>query len=110
MRSFPVLWSFGEELSTGRLDVDEDRIVLTSRTHAFSFPQSAIVRELIERGPGRRIRGLPALTLDLAGGQIRLASLGGAGSLLEIAKLVSATTGAEPAPRSSFPIPATIRR
>jgi hypothetical protein len=107
--TFPVLWTFNNELSTGRLDVEDDRLTLTSRTHAFSIPRSAILHQTVERGPGKRIRGLPALTLDLRGGQVRLASLGGAGSLQEIAQLVSASQAEEPGPRLSSLTPATTR-
>lgn len=105
-----MLWSFQGALETGRLEIDEERVSLGARTRSLTFPVDAIVAQAVEREPGRRIRGLPALMLELVtGDQIRLASLGGAGSLQEIALLVSAP-GAAPGLRSSFPNPATTPR
>ncbi len=115
MRStFPVLWLFNDVLATGRLDIEDGRLTLTARDRSFSSPVSGVGDHVIERGPARRIRGLPALTLDLADGvQVRLASLGGAGSLQEISSLVggpgfSAPVTA-PALRSSSRSRATTR-
>jgi hypothetical protein len=112
MRStFPVLWSLHGVLATGRLDIEDDRLTLTARTRSVSFPVASIADRVLERGRARRIRGLPALTLGLRGGeQVRIASLGGAGSLQEISILLGCSQvsepGAAPALRSSFPTPA----
>jgi hypothetical protein len=105
--TFPVLWQFHDTLSTGRLDLDDERLTLTGRDRSFSTPRAAVVGGMVERAHGRRLRGLAALTLELAGGeQVRVASLGGVGSLHEIALLVSASQEAEPARQSSCLHPA----
>jgi hypothetical protein len=112
MRStFPVLWSLRDVLLTGRLDVEDGRLTLTARARSLSFPLDSITGRALERGSSRRIRGLPALTLDLIGGeQVRVASLGGAGSLQEISFLLGGPGLSAPvqAPvlRSSSPTPA----
>ena len=112
MRStFPVLWSLNGVLATGRLDIEDGRLTLTARARSLSFPAASIAGRILERGSARRIRGLPALTLELNGGeQVRIASLGGAGSLQQISMLLGgprlSAPAAGPVLRSSSPTPA----
>lgn len=87
-KTFPVLWALHGQTRTGKLEVSRERIELSSRGHTFAFARDAVAHFVIERGATARIRGLPAITVSLAGGDVvRVASLGGAGSLHEVAAL-----------------------
>lgn len=87
----PVIWTSHDAISTGRLEVADDRVVLAARDRTFSFPLDSVVTSVVERGPARRLRGLPILSLRLAQGDcVEIASLGGAGSLHELALRVGA--------------------
>jgi len=86
----PVIWTLHGTTSPGRLDVSHGRLALTSRGRAFAFPFAAIAASMIERGPARRLRGLPVLSLLLVGGEmVTVASMGGPGSLQELAAVVA---------------------
>jgi hypothetical protein len=85
----PVIWMLHGLTSAGRLDVAADRLTLTSGGRAFSFPLGSVASFAIERGPGQRLRGLPALSVRLKEGEtVQVASLGGSGSLHQLAALV----------------------
>lgn len=85
----PVIWSFHGKTSSGKLDVAYDRVALTSRGRVFSFPLGSIATFMIERGPARRLRGLPVLSLRLVGGEtLTVASMGGPGSLQDLAAVI----------------------
>jgi hypothetical protein len=90
----PVIWMLHGTTSAGRVDVSRGRLELTSRGRAFAFPLAQIATFMIERGPARRLRGLPVLSLRLVGGEtIAVASMGGPGSLQLLA---AAIRGAQP--------------
>jgi hypothetical protein len=90
-RTFPVIWAIHDRTRTGKLEAFKDRLELTSRDHTLSFSRDAVTHYAVERRADARIRGLPAVTVQLAGGEIvRIASLGGPGSLHEIAATVAA--------------------
>lgn len=82
----PVIWTFRGETCTGRVELARQRVTLSSRHETVSFETGAIATFAIERAPAQRLRGLPVLSLRLVGGDvIRIASLGGVGSLHELA-------------------------
>src|SRR6478752_4582746 len=90
-KTFPVVWALHGRTHTGKLEVLKERLELSSRGHTLSFPLRAVAHFTVERGADTRIRGLTAVTIRLAGGDVvRVASLGGAGSLHEIARLLTA--------------------
>jgi hypothetical protein len=90
-RTFPVIWALHDRTHTGKLEVFKDRLELTSRSHTLSFPRESVTHYAVERRADARIRGLPAVTVQLAAGEVvRIASLGGAGSLHELAAIVAA--------------------
>jgi len=92
-KTFAVIWTLHGRTYSGKLELLKDRLELWSRHHTLSFPRDHICHYVIERSPDARIRGLPALTISLDGGEVvRVASLGGAGSLHELAALVAATS------------------
>jgi hypothetical protein len=94
-KSFPVIWALHGQTRTGKLEASRDRVELTSRGYTFAFARDAIAHFGVERGATNRLRGLPAITVSLAGGEVvRVASLGGAGSLHEVAALL-ASDGSE---------------
>lgn len=87
----PVVWVLHGKTSSGRLDVSADRVTLTSKGRAFSFPLRSIASFTIDRAPARRLRGLPVLSLRLNQGEtVAVASMGGPGSLQQLAALVGA--------------------
>jgi hypothetical protein len=89
-KTFAVIWDLHGHTHTGKLETLKERLELTSRQCTLSFPRHSVSHYVIERSPDARIRGLPALTIRLVGGEVvRLASLGGVGSLHEIAELVA---------------------
>ena len=96
-RTFPVIWSLHGDTQTGKLEVTKERLELTSRGYTFAFPRDSVTHFDVERGAGARIRGLPTLKIRLVGEHVlRIASLGGAGSLHEISALLAAEGRMEP--------------
>src|SRR5689334_2788263 len=82
----PVIWTLHGITSPGRVDASRERIELVSRTRAFAFPVGSVAAFMIERSPARRLRGLPVLSVRLAGGErVDVASMGGPGSLQDLA-------------------------
>ena len=100
-KTFPVIWALHGRTHTGKLEVLKERVGLTSRGYTFSFPRAAVVNSVVERTAESRIRGLPAVTVQLMGGEIvRVASLAGAGSLHELTQLLAvAGDGLGPRPQ-----------
>ena len=89
-KTFPVVWALHGLTHTGKLEGFKERLELSSRGYTLSFPRGSVAQFMIERGAGKRIRGLTAITIHLGGGDVvRVASLGGAGSLHEIADLLA---------------------
>lgn len=85
----PVVWTLHGKTSSGRVDVSADRLTLTSKGRAFSFPLRCVASFGIERAPSLRLRGLPVLRLRLRQGDtVVVASMGGPGSLLQLAAVV----------------------
>jgi hypothetical protein len=85
-----ILWTIGGELHTGRLNVLRDRVELRSRRHSLSIPRASVGRCSIDRGPAVRIRGLPVLRLELAGGTVvRIASLESVGDLKDLTETLA---------------------
>jgi hypothetical protein len=90
----PVVWNVGDATYTGRLQLGDDGLTLTAKGHTLSLSGVSIASLRIERTPGQRLRGLPVLRLLLEGGvDVRLASLGGAGSLNELTAAIAARQG-----------------
>jgi hypothetical protein len=90
-KTFPIIWALHGRTHTGKLEPFKERLELSSRGYTLSFPRGSVTHFVVERDAGNRIRGLPAITIRLAGGEVvRVASLGGAGSLHEIAQLLAA--------------------
>jgi hypothetical protein len=93
----PVIWTLHGKTSPGRVEVSRGRLELTSRGRAFAFPLGSVATFMIDRAPARRLRGLPVLSLRLVGGDtVAVASMGGPGSLQDLA----ATVGGNQAGRS----------
>jgi hypothetical protein len=87
----PVIWTVGGATHAGRIELVDDRVTLTSGIDSVSFAAATIAAFAIERAPAERLRGLPVLSARLADGRVvRVASLGGAGSLHELAAWVGA--------------------
>ena len=96
-KTFPVIWSLHGETHTGKLDVTKERIELTSRGYTFAFPRDSVIHFVVERSAEARIRGLTSIKIRLVGEHVvRIASLGGAGSLHEISALLAADGRMEP--------------
>lgn len=86
----PVIWSLHGTTTPGRVEVSRNRLTLTSRGRAFAVPLASVAAFGIERAPSRRLRGLPVLSLTLVGGDVlSVASMGGPGSLQDLAALVA---------------------
>ena len=85
----PVIWTLHGTTLPGRVDVSGERVELTSRGRAFAFPLDLVSNFTIDRAPARRLRGLPVLCLRLVGGEaVAVASMGGPGSLQDLAAAV----------------------
>lgn len=86
-RKYAVLWSTGDNVfGSGRLEVLPNRVELSSKDALLAVSFEEVQDAHIERGPGNRLRGLPALSLDRGrGGRLLIASLEGTGALYEIA-------------------------
>jgi len=86
----PVIWTLHGTTSPGRVDISSDRLELTSRDRAFSFPLGSVAAYTIDRSPTRRLRGLPVLSVRLVEGDtVGVASMGGPGSLQDLAAAVA---------------------
>jgi hypothetical protein len=86
---YAVLWSGFAGTGSGRLDVLEDRFVLTGRGVPVNVVFANLVDASIKRGRADRLGGLPALHLRQRDGQsLRVASLEGSGALHELVRLV----------------------
>jgi hypothetical protein len=86
----PIVWNLNETTYAGGLQLNGDRLTLTSKARTLSFLSRSIASFAIERGPAQRLRGLPVLRIRLEGGlDVRVASLGGAGSLHELAASIA---------------------
>lgn len=89
---YAVVWSDGEAVRTGRLDVLPDRLELHGRDGEQAVPFAEVADVAIGRCTVERLRGMPALVLDLRdGSRVRIASLGKPGILHELAQLVAAS-------------------
>lgn len=86
---FPVLWTLNSAPCVGLAEVDAQRVILTSRHRSFSFPLESVGKLDVLRGAAERVRGLPVLAVTLVSGDVvRVASLGGAGSLHELTQAI----------------------
>jgi hypothetical protein len=83
-RSYAVVWENGAGVDSGRLELGLDALQLVGREHLLSVPYAGLADVRIARGPQERIRGLPVLVLRRPEGDIRVASLEGAGILHEL--------------------------
>jgi len=82
----PVIWTTNGATHAGRLELVGDEMKLSSKRETLSFAAGSVAVFAIERAPEQRLRCLPVLSLRLADGDIvRVASMGGAGSLHELA-------------------------
>lgn len=87
----PVIWRVNGATHAGRIELAGDQVTLTSKSETISFGAASVAAFAIERAPAQRLRGLPVLSVRLADGEIvRVASMGGAGSLHELACWVGA--------------------
>lgn len=90
----PVVWKLHGLTTPGRVEVAGGRLELTSRGRSFGFPLGSVSAFMIERSPARRLRGLPVLSLELVGGDtVTVASMGGPGSLHDLAAAVGQAGG-----------------
>jgi hypothetical protein len=91
----PVIWRVNGGTHAGRLALADDRVTLTSKTETLAFDVASVEELAIERAPAQRLRGLPVLVVRIDGGDVvRVASMGGGGSLHELASWVG---GRQPA-------------
>jgi hypothetical protein len=89
----PVIWAFHGTTFTGKLELSGGRLILSSRRRTLAFLVGRVVALAIDRSAASRLRGLPVLSLLLPGGDmVHVASLGGAGSLHELAGVVASRT------------------
>jgi len=87
----PIVWNVHDATYAGGLQLSGDRLTLTSKARTLSFLSRSIASFAIERGSAQRLRGLRVLRIRLEGGiDVRVASLGGAGSLHELAASIAA--------------------
>ena len=87
----PVIWSANGVMHAGRLTLEDGRITLTSKTATVSFDTASVEAFAIERAPAQRLRGMPVLAVEIGDGEVvRIASMGGGGSLQELASWVGA--------------------
>jgi len=85
-RTFPVLWTMGEDPVTGMLRLEQGRITLVARERTLSFPVDVVSQIEVLREPAQRLRRMPVIALEMSSGaSVRIASLGGPGSMHELA-------------------------
>jgi hypothetical protein len=88
-QTFPIIWAFLGATHTGRFELIGDRLELSGRGSTLGFSLDQVTGYVVERGPARRLRGLPVLALQLAGGStVAVASVGGVGTLHDLVTLV----------------------
>jgi len=88
-QTFPIIWAFLGATQTGRFELVGDRVELSGRQCTLGFSLDQVAGYVVERGPARRLRGLPVLALQLAGGStVTVASVGGVGTLHDLVTLV----------------------
>jgi hypothetical protein len=91
-RTYAVVWGTSGEFGPGRLEPLDDRFELHGRDRRLSIPFLDVVSASIARGHAERLRGLPVLALDLAGGaSVRIASLEGTAALHELVEHAGVT-------------------
>lgn len=84
-RAYAVIWDRGEDVTSGRLEFGSDGLEFHSREPAIAIPFSEIGAAAVARKQDDRLRGLPVLLLRLrSGAVVRIATLEGAGILLEL--------------------------
>ena len=89
-RKLPVVWSFRDEEHAGALELVDGRIVLQAARGAMGLSLANVVHASVERGAAARLRGLPVVRLVTRGELVVcIASLGGAGTLHELAQILS---------------------
>jgi hypothetical protein len=83
--SYAVVWSNGSDIDSGRLEPGPDCFRLVGRDHELSIALADVAElSILRRGP-ERLRGLPVLVLRRRdGGEVKIASLEGAGLLHEL--------------------------
>jgi len=87
----PVIWTTNGATHAGRLELVGDQMKLISKGETISFGAASVTAFAIERAPEQRLRCLPVLSMTLEDGDVlRVASMGGAGSLLELASRLGA--------------------
>ena len=90
-QTYPVVWELDGETYTGGLELRQGRVTLTGVDRVLSFCAGSVEHADIEREPSDRIRGLPVIRIVLREGErLRIASIGGLGSLNEIAEQLGA--------------------
>lgn len=100
MSSYAVLWSDpADEVEAGKLELEARGLRFEGRYGVHGSQVHRVYYDDIEgvhvgRTPQERIDGRPALVLDLAcGGPLRIGSVGGVGTLTEIAERLVPLTG-----------------
>jgi hypothetical protein len=84
-KTYAVVWRNGEAIHSGRLELVRDHLELRGREAELSVRLADVRSTAIARDVASRLRGLPALTLTLAGGALlQIASLDTAGALREL--------------------------
>jgi hypothetical protein len=92
--SYAVLWSDPlSDLETGRLDLEGESLRFEgARVHRVYYEDIEGVR--IGRHVGERLRGRPAVVVDLlGGGSLRIGSVNGVGTVSELADELSKLSG-----------------
>jgi hypothetical protein len=93
--SYAVLWSEGESPThVGKLELRDQSLVLEGLNGAGRIQRELAIGDImalrIGRSRSERLGGRPVLALQLADGRtVRLATLGGAGALHEVADHIS---------------------
>jgi hypothetical protein len=94
--SYAVSWRSGTELLSGRLELAPDRLVFTNGSAPESVAYSDLRSVHIGRAAADRISGRPTLVLERRTGEsIRIAGVGQAGIISELAEHLSSLIGEE---------------
>jgi hypothetical protein len=100
--TYAILWELDGAAGpwatqAGRLELSGDRVTLTGLDRALSFGTASVADTVVDQDPAGRIRGLPVLVVHLREGEtVRIACLGGAGCLGEIAVRLGERGSADP--------------